>query len=120
MKTSPTKEKKVTKKAATKASKKVESKPTGPVVVITPRITEKAAGLSGKSVYTFNIPLSATKRDVALAIKAEYKVTPLKINIVRTPASRVRLRTRRGFGTTTRSKKAYVFLKKGDRIEFSA
>ncbi len=88
-------------------------------VILRPRITEKAANLTTGNVYTFDIRQQATKKDVAAAIKALYKVTPLKVHVVNTPAKRVRLRKRRGFGKTTASRKAYVYLKKGEEIQFA-
>ncbi len=88
-------------------------------VLVRPRITEKAANLSSENVYTFDIRQSATKRQVTDAVKKLYKVTPRKVTVVNTPAKRVRMRSKRGYGKTTASRKAYVFLKKGDQIQFS-
>jgi large subunit ribosomal protein L23 len=81
-----------------------------------PRITEKAAILSGDGVYTFEIDPKATKIDVARAIKAIYKVDPVKIAISKLPAKRKIIRGKRG--KTAAVKKAVVYLKKGDTIEF--
>jgi large subunit ribosomal protein L23 len=89
-------------------------------VLLRPRITEKAAHLSAQNVYTFEVARNATKTDVINAIHAVYKVTPLKVNVVNNQGKRVRLRTRRGFGTRSGVKKVYVHLKKGDRIEFAS
>jgi large subunit ribosomal protein L23 len=80
------------------------------------RITEKAGMLSVQSVYVFDIAERATKRDVARAISAMYKVTPAKIAVVAVPSKRVRhMRTGRS-GIKQGGKKAYVYLKKGDTI----
>lgn len=84
-----------------------------------PRITEKAANMSADNVYTFDIDMRATKRDVIDAVKALYKVTPVKVNVVNTPATRVKLKKKRGFGKTAAYRKAYVFLKKGDEIQLA-
>ena len=81
-----------------------------------PRITEKAAILSGDGVYTFEIDPKATKIDVARAIKEVYKVEPRKITISKFPAKKKLVRGKRGM--TSAVKKALVFLKKGDKIEF--
>lgn len=89
-------------------------------VLVRPRITEKTGNLTAKNVYTFDVATNATKRTVAAAVEAEYKVKPLRVRIVTRKSVRVRLRTRRGFGATNAAKKAYVTVKKGDRIEFSA
>ncbi len=87
------------------------------MVIVKPRITEKAAVLGEKNVYTFEVKKGATKYDVRDAIKALYNVTPVKVNIVnkvpRETMSRARGRKVMEHGL----RKAYVFLKEGDRIE---
>jgi len=88
-------------------------------VLVRPRVTEKAANLTSQNVYTFDIRMDATKREVAAAVAKLYKVTPIKVTVVNTPAKRVRMRSKRGFGKTTASRKAYVFLKQGEQITFS-
>lgn len=88
-------------------------------VLVRPRITEKAANMTVNHVYTFDIRKNATKKDVADAVKKLYKVDPIKVTTVNTPAKRVRMRTKRGFGKTTAGRKAYVTLKKGQEIQFS-
>lgn len=102
-----------------KVSKKTDSGASGKVL-LRPRITEKAAHLSAQNVYTFDVVFAATEAQVAHAIESVYRVKPVKVNLVKTPGKRVTLRTRRGFGTRSGSKKAYVYLKKGDRIEFAS
>jgi ribosomal protein L23 len=39
--------------------------------------------------------------------------------VVNLPAKKVSLRTRRGFGMKSARRKAYVYLKKGDTIQFA-
>lgn len=83
--------------------------------IIKSRMTEKAVLQQEKShVYTFNVEQDATKRGVLLDIKEKYKVTPLKINIVNTPKKKKFFRG--AWGKKGGGKKAYVFLKKGDKI----
>ncbi len=87
--------------------------------IIRPHITEKAAIQTGNDVYVFEVTSKATKMEIAKAIVALYKVVPVKVNIVTKSPRRVASRTRRGImGTKTGMKKAYVYLKKGDKIEF--
>lgn len=118
------KKEKAAAKPAAEAVKRVKA-PAQPVsggvkdVILRPRVTEKAAGLTSANVYAFDIRMDATKTEVANAVKALYKVTPVKVNVVNTPAKRVRLRRRRGYGRVAASRKAYVFLKKGDTIALS-
>lgn len=88
-------------------------------VLLRPRITEKAANMTARNVYTFDISKRATKEDVANAVKTLYKVTPIKVNVVNTPAKRVAMRKKRGFGKTAATRKALVFLKKGEEIQFA-
>jgi large subunit ribosomal protein L23 len=82
-----------------------------------PRITEKATFSAEKGAYIFEIAQDATKIMVAKAIEALYKVTPAKVNVVRTPAKKVFVRGK--VGKTSAIKKAIVFLKKGDKIDLA-
>jgi len=86
-------------------------------VIKKPRLTEKS-GIKAESqnVYTFETIKDATKTSVKEAIKELYKVTPIKINIVNLPAKNITSRGKRG--TKQSIKKAVVYLKKGDKIEF--
>ncbi|MFZ3020206.1 MAG: 50S ribosomal protein L23 [Minisyncoccia bacterium] len=80
-----------------------------------PRITEKSSMLQERNVYVFNVQVSASKKDVEKAVKAQYKVTPVRINMVKVPAKTVTVRNK--IGRTNLGKKAYVFLKKGDTLK---
>jgi len=82
-----------------------------------PRITEKATFAAENGIYVFEIDLRATKKDVAGAVESLYKVKPVKVNITKIPSKSVQSRRRGKFGTTSKGKKAYVYLKKGDTIE---
>jgi large subunit ribosomal protein L23 len=86
-------------------------------IIVKPRITEKAALLSDKHVYVFEVRKGATKFEVRDAVKALYNVTPVKVHIVnkqpRHYMSRMRGRDVMEHGL----RKAYVYLKKEDRIE---
>lgn len=86
-------------------------------VIIKPRITEKAALAIDRNVYTFEIKKEATKFDVRDAIKAFYNVTPVKVHIVN-QAPRHHVSRARGRDMMEKGlRKAYVYLKKGDRID---
>ncbi len=70
-------------------------------------------------VYTFDVAERATKRDVIAAIRALYKVTPIKVAVVTIP-SKLRRSMRTGKRAVKRGgKKAYVYLKKGETITIS-
>ncbi len=85
-------------------------------VIVRPRITEKAVGMSDRNVYTFVVRRDATKFDVRDAVKAQFGVTPEKVRIVnRAPAMR-HSGSRNRAAHVPGMKKAYVYLKKGDNI----
>lgn len=86
-------------------------------VIVKPRITEKAAILSDKNVYTFEVRKGATKFEVRDAIKALYNVSPVKVNIVTQQPRHTMSRSRGRDMMVHGMRKAYVYLKKGDRIE---
>ncbi len=113
---------------APKAEKKSESKnekraaaaagvvfPKG-AAVIKPRVTEKAGLLSQNGVYTFDVRIDANSRQIAEAIKAAYKVTPVRVSVAPIKSKTMFVRGKKG--RTISGKKAYVYLKKGETIEF--
>lgn len=85
-------------------------------VLIQPRVTEKAVGMSEKNVYTFIVRRDATKYDVRDAVKALFNVTPVKINIVNKMPRQYTSRMKGRRLTEKGMKKAYVYLKDGDSI----
>lgn len=86
-------------------------------IIIRPRITEKS-GMASESlnIFTFEVGKNATKPAIAKAIKAIYKVTPLKVRTISLPRKKVFVRGKNGIQSSV--KKALVYLKKGDKIEF--
>ena len=88
-------------------------------IIHAPWFSEKALIMTEKGVYTFAVPARATKAEIAGAIKEIYKVQPCKIRIVNLPAKRKAMRTKRGIGSRSARRKAYVYLNKGDTIQFS-
>ncbi|MBX4198904.1 50S ribosomal protein L23 [Candidatus Parcubacteria bacterium] len=86
--------------------------------LISPRLTEKSAILSeSRGVYAFNVERDATKRSIIASVKAEYKVTPESVRMVAVPGQNVIFKGHRG--KRSAGKKAYVYLKKGDKIDFA-
>lgn len=108
-------EKAPSKTEAKKSSSKVSSFNTNGIIK-NPRITEKAAHVADDNVYTFDVYPGATKTEVAKAIKEIYKVTPTKVNVVAIPRKAVYRKNT--LGVKGGGRKAYVYLKKGDKIEF--
>ncbi len=87
-------------------------------VLVKPRITEKATVLAEKSgVYVFEVAKDSTKPLISKAITTLYGVVPVKVSIVSVPARSIVVRGK--LGTQSGFKKAYVYLKKGDKIQFA-
>ena len=84
-------------------------------ILIRPRVTEKATMKSESSVYVFEITPKSTKGEVEVAVKEKYKVNPVMVRTVTIPSKNVFVRGKRG--KKARYKKAYVYLKKGEKIE---
>jgi large subunit ribosomal protein L23 len=83
-----------------------------------PRITEKATLGIEHNVYVFEIAPWANKQEVSKAVQHIYKVTPRKVNLAKIPEKQLSSRFRRRGGVKQGGKKAYIYLKEGDRIEF--
>lgn len=84
-----------------------------------PWLSEKALLGTENGCYVFEVTREATKHDVVAAIEKFYKVSPRQVRMVHLPAKKISLRTRRGVGVRARRHKAYVYLKKGDTIQFA-
>ncbi|MCK5588722.1 MAG: 50S ribosomal protein L23 [Candidatus Pacebacteria bacterium] len=97
-------------------NKKNTKTSTTKTIIIRPRVTEKTATLSDKNVYTFEVSRDANKNEIKKEIERIYKVKPIKVNIAKISEKKVFVKGR--FGKKSGGKKAYVFLKKGDKISF--
>lgn len=86
------------------------------LVLLRLRVTEKSALLSEKNAYTFLVADGATKPQIKAAVKEVYKVTPTQVNVIAAVKKNITRRGRKGVKGA--NKKAIVFLKKGDKIEF--
>jgi large subunit ribosomal protein L23 len=84
--------------------------------IIRPRVTEKSGILSQTGRYTFEVTTSANKQSIAKAVNALYKVKPVKVTVINTPAKNVFVKGRRG--TVAGIRKAIVTLKPGEKIDF--
>ncbi len=67
-------------------------------------------------MYTFQVAKTANKATVSAAIQKLYGVKPVRVNTITVPAKKIIVRGKRG--TKPGYKKALVFLKKGDKIDF--
>jgi len=85
-------------------------------VLLRPRITEKAAlGADKSNVYVFEVVEGATKKSISTSVRDAYGVMPEKIRVAAISSKRVIVRGKRGIKGG--GKKAYIYLKKGDKIE---
>jgi large subunit ribosomal protein L23 len=87
-------------------------------VIIRPRVTEKSHTLAEDSnVYVFNVRQGATKGMVKEAVKELYKISPVKVSIMPIPKKSRFVRGRKG--TSGGGRKAYVYVKKGEKLDIS-
>jgi large subunit ribosomal protein L23 len=108
---------KISKKDTANKTKSVDVNRNLENIIKKPRITEKALTNNDKSnSYAFEINKDANKNDVKEAIEKVYNVTPIKVNITNLPRKKVGVRRGKGFKKAI--KKAIVYLKKGDKIDF--
>jgi large subunit ribosomal protein L23 len=85
-------------------------------IIKKPRITEKGAVVGELSnAYVFEVYKDANKGQISRAIEEKYKVKPVKVNIVNGKAKKLSMKGK--VSMKGAHKKAYVFLKKGDKIE---
>ncbi|MCK4947579.1 MAG: 50S ribosomal protein L23 [Candidatus Aureabacteria bacterium] len=86
-------------------------------VIKNPVITEKGTAQSeGLSKYFFNVDENANKFDIKNAVETLFKVKVIKVNKMRVPGKKKRVRQKQGM--TSEWIKAVVTLKEGDKIEF--
>jgi large subunit ribosomal protein L23 len=83
--------------------------------LLAPLVTEKSAHLADAGVYAFLVPVSANRVTVGQAFRELYKVTPVKVNIIRVHGKEHRF----GQVTSRQSdwKKALVTVPKGTRVD---
>ncbi len=108
--------KKTEKKEEVDSPKKVEVYSSLSNVLLRPRVTEKASGKAmAEEAYVFEVSRTATKKDIKKAVEHFYKVKPVKVSVAPIPHKSVYIRGK--YGMTGGGKKAYVYLKKGEKIE---
>lgn len=119
-KAAPQKKEVKEKKAATRAASSAKTLENSALenMLRAPWLSEKALMGTEKGVYVFAVPPAATAQQVARAIERVYKVVPRKVNIANLPGKSKALRSRRGYGRRPARHKAYVYLAKGDSIQF--
>ncbi len=83
-------------------------------IIRSPRVTEKATLMAENAVYVFNVAPNATKPEIKKAVEALYKVKPTRIHVANVLSKAVFKGGKKG--VKSGGKKAYVYLKKGDKI----
>jgi large subunit ribosomal protein L23 len=84
-------------------------------IVRAPVITEKATNVSEHNQVVFRVPLTATKRQVRVAIEELFNVKVTAVNTIRVRGKLKRFRGR--VGRRSDYKKALVTLGEGHRID---
>jgi large subunit ribosomal protein L23 len=69
-----------------------------------------------QNIYTFDVAESANKTEIKKAVLLLYKVQPTKVNILQVPRKNIFVKGKKG--VKSGGKKALVYLKAGDKIEF--
>ena len=85
-------------------------------IIKNPRITEKASFAIEQNIYTFDVSAGANKTEIKKAIFTLYKVKPIRVNVL--PVPKKKTFSKGKIGTRGGGRKALVYLKKGDKIEF--
>jgi large subunit ribosomal protein L23 len=90
------------------------------VLAVIPVASEKSYLLSTDGVYTFKVPTSANKQQIAEAVESQYGVTVVGIKTLVQNGKKIAFsrgkRSRPGTTKRVDIKKAYVTLKDGDSI----
>ena len=111
--------KKAVEKVASGAAQKAGKELDLAMVLVRPHVTEKASDLSEKGVYVFEIHKLANKMHVRQAVEKLFKVKPVKVSVVVGIEKLMRNRHNNRVEVKKHGvKKAYVYLKEGDKIEF--
>lgn len=86
---------------------------TGRLVLVQPRLSEKAAALAKLRQYVFRVELKANKISVRKAVEKTYGVKVSSVNMISVQGKPRRYG--RSFGTTSSFKKAVVTLSPGSK-----
>jgi large subunit ribosomal protein L23 len=86
-------------------------------VIIKPVVSEKSYGLLDNNVYTFVVHPDASKPEIHDAIESIFGVRVLRVNTLNRNGKRKRNRKTGTFGSRADTKRAFVTLADGDRID---
>ena len=87
-------------------------------VIVKPVLTEKSVRQQSEGVWTFLVRPEATKGQIAEAVKKFFGVEPLKVRVAMVkPKTRFLWRYRRTVKKGKKLKKAWIYLKPGEKIK---
>jgi large subunit ribosomal protein L23 len=86
-------------------------------VIIKPVVSEKSYGLLDANVYTFVVHPDASKPEIHDAVESIFGVKVLKVNTLNRNGKRKRNRKTGTWGSRPDTKRAFVTLADGDRID---
>ena len=86
-------------------------------VIIKPVVSEKSYALLDSNVYTFVVHPEASKPEIHDAVESIFGVRVLKVNTLNRNGKRKRNRRTGTFGSRPDTKRAFVTLADGDRID---
>jgi large subunit ribosomal protein L23 len=86
-------------------------------VIIKPVVSEKSYGLLDSNVYTFVVHPDASKPEIHDAVESIFGVRVVKVNTLNRNGKRKRNRKTGTFGSRPDTKRAFVTLADGDRID---
>jgi large subunit ribosomal protein L23 len=86
-------------------------------VIIKPVVSEKSYGLLDANVYTFVVHPDASKPEIHDAVESIFGVKVLRVNTLNRNGKRKRNRKTGTFGSRPDTKRAFVTLADGDRID---
>jgi large subunit ribosomal protein L23 len=84
-------------------------------VILAPVVSEKSYGLLDENVYTFKVRPEANKTEIKIAVEKIFGVKVVRVNTVNRAGKRKR--TRFGYGRRVATKRAFVTVAAGDRID---
>jgi large subunit ribosomal protein L23 len=85
-------------------------------VILEPIVSEKSYQLLEQGVYTFRVHPTASKPEIADAVRSIFDVKVVKVNTLNRKGKRVRDRKTGKYGTRPDTKRALVTLASGESI----
>ena len=85
-------------------------------VILEPIVSEKSYQLLEQGVYTFRVHPTASKPEIADAVRSIFDVKVVKVNTLNRKGKRVRDRKTGQYGTRPDTKRALVTLASGESI----